>query len=171
MTKEFEGLEEGPKAKIDIDLLRTTLKISNWKTPGWWNTWIMVQEIHLHSRQINTQNERMPTRSTRTRSDDQRKDHIDLAGTPQRNRPKQLQSHNLPTDDMENINSTNKGRDLLLAYKLRIFPEEQKGCRKGSRCTEELFYIDQHIPNESKTRQKNLAMAWIDYKKAYDMVP
>ena len=34
-----------------------------------------------------------------------------------------------------------------------------------------LLYIDQHILNESKTRRKNLAMAWIDYKKAYDMVP
>ena len=35
----------------------------------------------------------------------------------------------------------------------------------------ELLYIDQHILNESKTRQENQAMAWIDYKKAYDMVP
>ena len=37
--------------------------------------------------------------------------------------------------------------------------------------TAELLYIDQHILNESKTRRKNLAMAWIDYKKAYDMAP
>ena len=40
-----------------------------------------------------------------------------------------------------------------------LFPEEQKGCRRGT------AYIDQHILNESKTRQKNLAMAWIDDKK------
>ena len=52
----------------------------------------------------------------------------------------------------------------------KLFPEEQKGCCKGSRGTAELLYIDQHILNESKTRRKNLAMAWID-KKAYDMVP
>ena len=52
-----------------------------------------------------------------------------------------------------------------------MFPEERKGCRKGSRGTGELLYIDQHILNESKTRRKNLHMAWIDYKKAYDMVP
>ena len=52
-----------------------------------------------------------------------------------------------------------------------LFPGEQKGCRKGSRGTAGLLYIDQHILNESKTRRKNLAMAWIDYKKAYDMVP
>ena len=51
-----------------------------------------------------------------------------------------------------------------------LFPNEQKWCRKGSRGTAELFYRDQHILNESKTRRKNLAMAWIDFKKAYDMV-
>ena len=51
-----------------------------------------------------------------------------------------------------------------------LFPDEQKGCGKGSRGTAELLYIDQHILNESKTRRKNLAMAWIDCKKAYDMV-
>ena len=48
-----------------------------------------------------------------------------------------------------------------------MYPHEQK----GSRGTGELLYTDQHILNESKTRRKNLAMAWIDYKKAYDMVP
>ena len=52
-----------------------------------------------------------------------------------------------------------------------LFPDEQKICRKGSRDTAELLYIDQYILNECKTRRKNLAMAWIDYKKAYDMVP
>ena len=52
-----------------------------------------------------------------------------------------------------------------------LFPDEQKGCRKGSRGTAELLYIDQHILNESKTRRKNLAVAWINYKKAYDMLP
>ena len=33
--KELEQLEEGPKAEIHTDLLKTTLKkVSNWKTPG-----------------------------------------------------------------------------------------------------------------------------------------
>ena len=53
----------------------------------------------------------------------------------------------------------------------KLFPEEQKGCHKGTRGTGELLYIDQYILKQSKMRQKNLAMAWIDYKKAYDMVP
>ena len=35
MTRELEGIEEGPKVEINIDLLKTTLKkISNRKTPG-----------------------------------------------------------------------------------------------------------------------------------------
>ena len=48
----------------------------------------------------------------------------------------------------------------------RLFPEEEKGCRKGFRGTGELLYIDQLILNESTTRWKNLATSWIDYKKA-----
>ena len=46
-----------------------------------------------------------------------------------------------------------------------LFSEQQNGCCKGTRGTGELLFIDQHILNESKTRRKNLAMAWIDYKK------
>ena len=53
----------------------------------------------------------------------------------------------------------------------RLFPEEQKRYYKGTRGTIELLYIDQHILNENKTWRKNLAMAWIHYKKAYDIVP
>ena len=51
-----------------------------------------------------------------------------------------------------------------------MFPDEQKGCCKRTRGTAELLYTDQHILNEKKTRRKDLAMAWIDYKKAYDTV-
>ena len=51
-----------------------------------------------------------------------------------------------------------------------LLPEEQKGCRKGSRGTNDLLYIDRAVTKEVKSRNKNLAMAWIDYKEAY-MVP
>ena len=53
----------------------------------------------------------------------------------------------------------------------KLLPEEQKGCKKGSRGTNDLLYIDRAVIKEVKSRNKNLAMAWIDYKKAYDMVP
>ena len=78
MTKELEGIEEGLKAEIHIDLLKSTLKnVKLENARSGWNTCFLVQEIHLHSRQTSTRNERMPTRSTHTRMDDQRKDHID----------------------------------------------------------------------------------------------
>ena len=53
----------------------------------------------------------------------------------------------------------------------KLLPEEQKGCRKGSRGTNDLFYIDRAVIKKVKPRNKNLAMAWIDYKKTYYMVP
>ena len=53
----------------------------------------------------------------------------------------------------------------------KLLLEEQKGYRKGSTGTNDLLYIDRAVIKEVKSRNKNLAMAWIDYKKAYDMVP
>ena len=51
-----------------------------------------------------------------------------------------------------------------------LFTEEQKRCHKVTRETGDLLNIDQHILKESKARRKNVVMAWIDYKTAYDMV-
>ena len=52
---------------------------------------------------------------------------------------------------------------------MKLLPE-QKGCRKRSTGTNDLLYIDRAVIREVKSRKKNLAMAWIDRKKAYDMV-
>ena len=49
--------------------------------------------------------------------------------------------------------------------------EEQKGCRKGRRGTKEQVLIDKAILKDCRKRHTNLALAWIDYRKAYDMVP
>ena len=94
------------------------IKLENART--WWNTWIQVQEIHLHSQQTSTRNEQMPTRFTSSWLDDQRKDHINPKGPKQRNCSKQLLIYDLLTDDVENINSANKGRNMLLANKPRV---------------------------------------------------
>ena len=53
----------------------------------------------------------------------------------------------------------------------KLLPEEQRGYRKGSRGTNDLLCIDRAVIKEVKSRNKNLAMAWIDNKKDYDMVP
>ena len=55
MTKELEELEEGPKVEIYKDLQRKTLKnIKLENARRWWNTWILVEDIHLHSWQTST---------------------------------------------------------------------------------------------------------------------
>ena len=52
----------------------------------------------------------------------------------------------------------------------RLFPDEQKGCKKRSRGTKDQLIIDKTVLKHCRNRKTNLAMAWIDYKKAYDMV-
>ena len=37
--------------------------------------------------------------------------------------------------------------------------------------TKEHLLVDKMVMRNCKSRKTNLAMAWIDYKKAYDMVP
>ena len=138
----------------------------------WWNTWFLVQKIHPHSRQTSTRNEQMPPKCTHTRMDDQRKDHIDPKGPKQKNRPPPKKKNYRPITFLWKILTLQMREEINHSQTSRgLFPEEQKECHKGSRGTAELLYMDQHILNESKKRQKDLAMAWIDYKKAYDMVP
>ena len=55
--------------------------------------------------------------------------------------------------------------------KNNIFPEEQKGCKRKSRGTKDQLLIDKAILKDCKVRKTNLGMAWIDYRKAFDMVP
>ena len=68
---------------------------------------------------------------------------------------------------------TGVNADQIYAHldKENLLPEEQKGCSKGCRETNDLLYIDRAVITGVKSRNKNLAMAWIVYKKAYDMVP
>ena len=53
----------------------------------------------------------------------------------------------------------------------KLLPEGQKGRRKDSRWTNDLLYIDGAVIKEVNSISKNIAMAWIDYQKAFDMLP
>ena len=48
---------------------------------------------------------------------------------------------------------------------------KQKGCGQGTRGAKDHLLLDKAIMKDSKTRRTNLSMAWVDYRKAYDMVP
>ncbi len=52
-----------------------------------------------------------------------------------------------------------------------FFPDEQKGCKRKARGTKDQLLIDKTIIKNCKRRHTNLAIAWIDYRKAYDMIP
>ena len=52
-----------------------------------------------------------------------------------------------------------------------LLPEEQKGCRRNSRGTEDQLFIDKAVMKNCRRRKVGLSMVWIDYQKAYDMVP
>ena len=60
-------------------------------------------------------------------------------------------------------------------YNLCPRPDKfQKGCRRGSRGTKDQLLIDKTVLRDCKRRHtiiySNLAMAWVDYRKAYDFV-
>ena len=105
---ELRMLEEGPQVNIYPDGLKTTLKkIANWETPG-------IDDIHgFWSKRFTSIHDRLATemnkciQKTDTRMDDWNENHSDSKRPPQMNRPKQLSTHNMPTDDVENTKSTN----------------------------------------------------------------
>ena len=55
--------------------------------------------------------------------------------------------------------------------KTNSLPWKQKGCRKGSRGTKDQLQLDKMIVKAGKRWLASLAVAWIDYRKAYDMAP
>ena len=173
MTKELEGLKEDPKAEIHIDLLRTTLeKISNWKTSGhdgilefWFKKFTSIPDRLALKMNKRLQGAHVPELMTKGKITLIQKDPLKETA-PNNHGPITCLLI------MGKILTVQTGEKIYYSLtSRRLFPEEQKGCRKRSRDIGELLYIDQYILNESKTRQKNLAMVWIGYKKSYDMAP
>ena len=52
-----------------------------------------------------------------------------------------------------------------------VLPNEQKGCRTKSRGINDQLFIYKIVLKDCRRRSTNLAMAWIDYRKTYDMIP
>lgn len=52
-----------------------------------------------------------------------------------------------------------------------VMTEEQKGCRKNTQGCKDQVIIDAVIVGQASRNKRNLGMAYIDYKKAYDSVP
>jgi hypothetical protein len=52
-----------------------------------------------------------------------------------------------------------------------LIRKEQKGCRSGTKGCKDQLLISRAILQEYKRRKNILSIAWIDYQKAFDMVP
>ena len=136
MTREQEGLREGSKTDIHIDLLKTTLKYMQLEnTLPWWDTWFLVQKIHVHFQQ--TRNEQTFPWRTSTWLDNQKKEHIYPKRTQQRTCDKQYRPITcLPR--MWKISTAQMREGLYYSLTTGgLFPEEQKGYFIGPRATVE----------------------------------
>lgn len=52
-----------------------------------------------------------------------------------------------------------------------MMAREQGGCRKRSKACKELLIIDHILTKQAKRKLRNISIAWIDYRKAFDSVP
>ena len=52
-----------------------------------------------------------------------------------------------------------------------MLEKQQRGCIRRTLGAKDQLLINKAITENSKKRQTNLSMAWIDYKKAYDSIP
>ena len=65
---------------------------------------------------------------------------------------------------MEVIDRCNCKSGLCIFRLREVVTRQQKGYTKGSIETKDLLYIDRAVIKEVMSRNKNLAMTWIDYK-------
>ncbi|XP_045477917.1 uncharacterized protein LOC123683063 [Harmonia axyridis] len=55
--------------------------------------------------------------------------------------------------------------------KENILAREQNGCCRDAKGCKELLVVDQIITGQAKGKLRNISIAWVDYRKAFDSVP
>lgn len=56
-------------------------------------------------------------------------------------------------------------------YSKNLISWEQNGCKNKAKGCKENLIIDCIVSKQAKLKKRNLSMAWIDYRKAFDSVP
>ena len=102
--------------------------------------------------------------------DDEGKNNIDPEGSRERKCGQQLPPITCLPFMWKLLTSVLVEKVYAYLSEKKVLQDEQKGCRKDSRGTKEQLLIDKPILKHCKKHQRSLAMAWIDYKKACDMV-
>ena len=135
-------------ANTHLTTQKDNKKISNWKTPGlngihgfWFKKFTSIHDRCLQDAQV-------PDWMTKGKTTLIQKD-LSKGTAPNNYRPITC----LPM--MWKLLTAQIREEIYYSLTRRgLFPDERKGCRKGARGTVEFLYIDQHILNESKNRQK-----------------
>ena len=171
--EELKSLPEQPEADISASDLKTQLqRLPNWKAPGpdqLQGYWIK-KLTSLHNALLDSLNyllsypEDAPPWLAK--------------GTtyliPKEGDPKDPKNYRPITC----LSTTYKLLTSIIAEKIRnhisdtdIMTEEQKGCCRGSLGCKEQLIIDLAILDEVHRKKRNLSVAWIDLRKAFDSVP
>ncbi len=173
MKEEYKNKPKQEDIKIDRKMLDNQIrKMPNWKAPGpdglqgfWLKTFTSIRERMCHQLNECLEKREVPKWMTKGRTVLIMKDKE--KGRDVKNfRP--ITCLPLMWKLLTAVMSEEMYKHL---EKNKLLPNEQKGCRKRSRGTKDQLLIDKMIIRNCKRRAIGLGMAWIDYKKAFDMVP
>ena len=82
------------------------------------------------------------------------------------NNPKNYRPITCLTTTYKLLTSVITNRTHIFLSDNDIFPDEQKGCKRGSYGCKDQLLINKMILENCKSNPKNLSTAWIDYKKS-----
>ena len=171
--RDFEHNEEQKEVEITPEKIKKILrKIPNWKAPGpdcvqgfWLKNFKSIQEGFRRSLQKCLENRNVPMWMTKERT---------VLMEKGKEKGKAVSNYR-PITCLPLVWKLLTGVIAEEVYGFLdtnlLLPQEQKGCRRKSRGTNDLLFIDKMIMREVKMRKQNLSMVWMDCKKAYDMVP
>lgn len=155
----------------DEEVRNALRKSHNWKAAGidhihnfWWKKVNVVEVLTDQINRVINQQLDIPEFLTRGMT-------VMVPKTEQTENPKNYRPITcLPTlyKIITSILSTKISKHLELNG---ILSEEQKGCRYRSQGCKEQLTIDAVCTQDARLRMRNIAVAWIDYQKAFDSVP
>ena len=173
VKRKLTNVEKQNDLLIDVEMIRCGVrKLSNWKAPGpdgvvgfWFKKLTSLHAVMAGKLQLCLESGKVPLWMVKGRTVLIQKDPA--KGT--------VASNYRPIACLPIMWKLLTGMFAESIYKhlddQNLLPDEQKGCRKHSRGTKDQLLIDKAITKDARMKCRNLNMAWVDYKKAYDMVP